>query len=54
VRQKTEKLRKQRDDVNLEKTPLKNKYEQLKAKIENSKIEIETIEGKGSKIEEEI
>ena len=50
VRQKTEKLRKQKEEINQKKNPLLNRKQELQIRVESNKQEIEAIEGKALKI----
>lgn len=54
VRQKTEQLRGEKEQLNLQLTPLVNKAQSLQAQIENLQQEIEATEGKTGKLGEEI
>ena len=54
VREKTSALRREKDNLNIELTPLVNQHKLITSKIENLKSEIESCQSKSEGIQAEI
>lgn len=54
VRQKTEELRRAKEELNGQKNPLVDQSHSLRAKIESQKQEVANVDGKESKVDFDI